>query len=173
MLVVHTITLELCWKKSNQHIWIWKDTLNEQKWPIHKVPNKYSDSKFHFWSSLFSWHFLFSYAASKAAKLEKELKSILISELLRQSYNLPSKENLVMLFKSNRSAINWCVAMDYLDTRIWLIRVKNTKPIKKQWVYLIILEASSASGSAQYLLARIRHASADSIWDTKKHSKHK
>lgn len=38
--------------------------------------------------------------------------------------------------------------------------------------YLIILEASSASGSAQYLLARIRHASADSIWDTKGKSKH-
>jgi hypothetical protein len=29
--------------------------------------------------------------------------------------------------------------------------------------YLMMLEASSASGSAQYLLARIRHASADSI----------
>lgn len=29
--------------------------------------------------------------------------------------------------------------------------------------YLIMLEASSASGSAQYLLARMRHASADSI----------
>jgi DNA gyrase/topoisomerase IV subunit B len=29
--------------------------------------------------------------------------------------------------------------------------------------YLMILEASSASGSAQYLLARIKQASADSI----------
>lgn len=29
--------------------------------------------------------------------------------------------------------------------------------------YLMMLEASSASGSAQYLLARIKHASADSI----------
>lgn len=29
--------------------------------------------------------------------------------------------------------------------------------------YLMMLEASSASGSAQYLLARMRHASADSI----------
>lgn len=34
--------------------------------------------------------------------------------------------------------------------------------------YLMMLEASSASGSAQYLLARIRHASADSIWETKR-----
>lgn len=35
--------------------------------------------------------------------------------------------------------------------------------------YLMMLEASSASGSAQYLLARIKQASADSIyvWNTK------
>lgn len=31
-------------------------------------------------------------------------------------------------------------------------------------VYLMMLDASSASGSAQYLLAKIKQASADSIW---------
>lgn len=33
--------------------------------------------------------------------------------------------------------------------------------------YLIMFDASSASGSAQYLLARIKHASADSIYSLK------
>lgn len=43
----------------------------------------------------------------------------------------------------------------------------------KKKTYLIIFEASSASGSAQYLLARIKHASADSIYGFKRRHKAK
>lgn len=39
--------------------------------------------------------------------------------------------------------------------------------LMEQKTYRIIFDASSASGSAQYLLARIKHASADSIYSFK------
>jgi len=37
----------------------------------------------------------------------------------------------------------------------------------KHTAHLMMLDASSASGSAQYLLAKIRQASADSIYETR------
>lgn len=40
----------------------------------------------------------------------------------------------------------------------------NPQEERRLPVYLMMLDASSASGSAQYLLAKIRQASADSIW---------
>lgn len=65
-----------------------------------------------------------------------------------------------------------CNSQERVHVRSWETS-PGPSPAPDSRSYLMMLEASSASGSAQYLLARIRQASADSIWETKRKNRNK